>query len=396
MATRHAATLTCGRRLVRLCHHESHGLRASLSMVKQKREFSNSRRLSLSPSQSPQQASPSPAAAQAPLDIERLRAEMLSRPEQLTYDALTNIPSYLFDLSLSEYLDGDSTGNGTPQPQPPPLPHLRRPPPRPPPPPLPPALPPSRLCPDGTDPYHSPGLPFERRMWAGGSIEFPGLLRQNGTPAVCAERIQDVQVRGPAGDEKVFVEVLRRYGRASRQGDRGPFELCQIPYKPTHAHPLTPDRTLLFHFSALSYNAHLIHLDERYSQDVERRPGLLVHGPLCLNLLLEVLRRSCRQPRHPGESAEDVASRELTVQRIDYRNLAPLYADQEMTVCVRSPPKRKLRDGEAEQQKHDVWIENQHGGLCVKGTVLATERAMTKMERFHKSFAKRMANGEFN
>ncbi|KAK8026522.1 hypothetical protein PG991_003578, partial [Apiospora marii] len=349
----------------------------------------------------------------APLDIDRLRAEMLSRPEQLTYDALSNIPSYLFDLSLSEYLDGDGNGNGSstrtkprsynyhPQPQNPnhhPFPtydvlpqghHLLH---------FPPALPPSRLCPDGTDPYHSPGLPFERRMWAGGSIEFPGQLRQNGTPAVCAERIQDVQVRGPPGDEKVFVEVLRRYGRASRQSEQGPFELCQ-------SEAVREVRTLVFMrkqeesagaANALSYNAHLIHLDERYSQDVERRPGLLVHGPLCLNLLLEVLRRSCRQPRHPGESAEDVASRELTVQRIDYRNLAPLYADQEMTVCVRSPPKRKLRDGEAEQQKHDVWIENQHGGLCVKGTVLATERAMTKMERFHKSFAKRMANGEFN
>ncbi|KAK8081431.1 mesaconyl-C4 CoA hydratase [Apiospora saccharicola] len=344
---------------------------------------------------------------QPPLDIENLRAEMLARPEQLTYDALTNIPSHLFDISLSE-------------PIPPPLPHLRRPPTRPPPHPLPPRPAPSRLCPDGTDPYHSPGEPFERRMWAGGSIEFLNILRQNRTPYVCAETIQDVRVRGPPGDEKVFVDVLRRYGKSRQvRDDRGPFELAgreaikevrklvfmrrqeggessassspgskeerliKVPYQPTYSQSLTPDRTLLFHFSALSYNAHLIHLDERYSQEVEGRPGLLVHGPLCLNIMLEVLRRSCRQ-------------RELTVQRIDYRNLAPLYTGQKMTVCVRSPPNKELESGESEQRQHDVWIENQHGGLCVKGTVVATEYSMSKMERFHESFAKRMHSGEFD
>ncbi|KAK7949627.1 DER1-domain-containing protein [Apiospora saccharicola] len=324
MATRRA-TLTYGRHVARLCHHESRGLRPSLSMVKQKRGYANFgfRRLEISPSQAPQHASPSPAAAaaQPPLDIENLRAEMLARPEQLTYDALTNIPSHLFDISLSEYLDGGGSIK---------TPH----------------------------PYHSPGEPFERRMWAGGSIEFLNILRQNRTPYVCAETIQDVRVRGPPGDEKVFVDVLRRQS-------------------------LTPDRTLLFHFSALSYNAHLIHLDERYSQEVEGRPGLLVHGPLCLNIMLEVLRRSCRQ-------------RELTVQRIDYRNLAPLYTGQKMTVCVRSPPNKELESGESEQRQHDVWIENQHGGLCVKGTVVATEYSMSKMERFHESFAKRMHSGEFD
>lgn len=237
MASRHATTLTYGRHLVRVCHHECHRIRTSLSMVKQMRGFSDFRRLSLPPTQSPHQASPSPAAALAPLDVERLRAEMLARPEQLTYDALSNVPSYLFDISLSEYLDGDKSINKTRsynyqhQPQNPnhhPFPiydvlqqghHLIH---------FPPALPPSRLCPDGTDPYHSPGLPFERRMWAGGSIEFPSILRQNLMPAVCAERIQDVKVRGPPGDEKVFVEVLRRYGQARKQRGarkRGPFEL---------------------------------------------------------------------------------------------------------------------------------------------------------------------------
>ncbi|KAK8048299.1 hypothetical protein PG994_010029 [Apiospora phragmitis] len=113
-----------------------------------------------------------------------------------------------------------------------------------------------------------------------------------------------------------------------------------------------PDRILLFHFSALSYNAHLIHLDERYSQDVEGRPGLLVHGPLCLTLILEILPEPhSGEPPRAGRPAHGLPQRGAAV------------CGERMKVCVRS----------AAANSHQVWIENQHGGLCVKGTVLAEE-----------------------
>ena len=48
------------------------------------------------------------------------------------------------------------------------------------------------------------------------------------------------------------------------------------------------------------------------------------------------------------------------VKSLDYRNLAPLYANEELKVCV-----RKDRD---KADKYDVWIEGKGGGYAVKGT----------------------------
>jgi 3-methylfumaryl-CoA hydratase len=52
---------------------------------------------------------------------------------------------------------------------------------------------------------------------------------------------------------------------------------------------ITP--TLLFRFSALTYNAHRIHYDRRYATEEEGYPGLVVHGPLQAVALAELCRR---------------------------------------------------------------------------------------------------------
>ena len=55
---------------------------------------------------------------------------------------------------------------------------------------------------------------------------------------------------------------------------------------------LRPDPTLLFRFSALTYNAHRIHYDRTYATEVEGYPGLVVHGPLQAIALAELCRRN--------------------------------------------------------------------------------------------------------
>lgn len=52
---------------------------------------------------------------------------------------------------------------------------------------------------------------------------------------------------------------------------------------------ITP--TLLFRFSALTYNAHRIHYDRDYARDIEGYPGLVVQGPLQAILLADLCRR---------------------------------------------------------------------------------------------------------
>jgi hypothetical protein len=79
-----------------------------------------------------------------------------------------------------------------------------------------PQVPSSSLLPDGTDPLQSPGEPFVRRMWAGGSLEFDtsscNQLAIQNDRACCTESISDVLVKGVEGDEKVFVTIKRDIG----------------------------------------------------------------------------------------------------------------------------------------------------------------------------------------
>jgi hydroxyacyl-ACP dehydratase HTD2-like protein with hotdog domain len=109
---------------------------------------------------------------------------------------------------------------------------------------------------------------------------------------------------------------------------------------------LTPSASLLFRFSALTFNAHKIHLDLQYAHKVEGHRNLLVHGPLSLVLMLSVLRAQLK--------------RDQVVTSFSYRNLAPLYADEEMKICLRNDINKP--------DKFEVWIEGKHGGFAVRGT----------------------------
>lgn len=185
----------------------------------------------------------------------------------------------------------------------------------------------------------------------------------------CVEEIANVEVRGKEGEEKVFVLLKRLMldeqskpmiveGRtlvfmrdqpadapASRQ------RIIKPPAEPAYSHTLTPTRGLLFRFSALTFNAHRIHLDKPYCREVEGHRNLLVHGPLTLVLMLDMLQG------YLGSSSDRIV-------RVEYKNLAPLYAEEPMSVCGK----------EKGSGEYEVWIEGAEGGLAVKGTV-RTERS---------------------
>jgi len=123
------------------------------------------------------------------------------------------------------------------------------------------------LLPDGTDTEHSPGAPFVRRLWAGGSLVFHPqtdyILRlskhNTSSSAVCVEDITDVKVAGSQGKEKVFVEIRRRVrGIHARfdgriEGDSRPIEECWDTLDPSKGpdggigmFALVEKRTLVF------------------------------------------------------------------------------------------------------------------------------------------------------
>jgi 3-methylfumaryl-CoA hydratase len=73
----------------------------------------------------------------------------------------------------------------------------------------------------------------------------------------------------------------------------------------------------LFRYSAITFNAHRIHYDLPYAQEVEHYPGLVVHGPLQATWLMQAAcAHKGRRPKHfdfrgvhpvfltPGESRD--------------------------------------------------------------------------------------------
>ncbi|KAH8821659.1 hypothetical protein F5884DRAFT_657268 [Xylogone sp. PMI_703] len=349
---------------------------------------------------SPLKGSHTPTLARFIATQQHLHSQKLtSGPPNVTYDYLSPTPSHLLNISLRDFLpescDPSSFkryNNQLPSAEAgrfekPVLPqghHLVY---------FSPQVPENDLLPDGTDTLQSPDPPFVRRMWAGGSLLFDNSqsnqLHLDCTRAVCIERVLNVTAKGSGESEKLFANIERRYlaaGEAPDQAQHGELkhhgsvdtrsasitELRDLVFLREELDPLkkidtgksvrllkprndpdfsvlmTPTQSLLFRFSALTFNAHRIHLDPRYCQDVEGYRDLLVHGPLSLVLMLSVLRSQLRD----GEM----------ITKFDYRNLAPLYAHESLKVCVWRNSKEK--------SKYDVWIEGKGGGYAVKGTAV--------------------------
>ena len=75
---------------------------------------------------------------------------------------------------------------------------------------------------------------------------------------------------------------------------------------------LVPDPVMLMRYSALTFNAHLIHFDQLYTQREEGYPERVVHGPLVAIILARLL-------------AINLTDR---VQQFDFRARSPLYVNQ--------------------------------------------------------------------
>lgn len=149
-----------------------------------------------------------------------------------------------------------------------------------------------------------PPVPLERRMWAGGRLSFHAPLRI-GAPMQRRSEILKVSEKTGSTGRMVFVTVGHQIhgpeGLAiSEEQDivyvAMPDRFTPPPPVPAPAsaewqESVAVDTVRLFRFSALTFNAHRIHFDLPYAQEVEKYPGLVVHGPLQAMLLMEAARR---------------------------------------------------------------------------------------------------------
>lgn len=197
-----------------------------------------------------------------------------------------------------------------------------------------------------------PGL---HRMWAGGRVRTHGSLRC-GEPATKRTEVLSVKEKQGRSGPLTFVVVGHRI---TQRGQVVVDEEQDLVYRATTSPPTIVDGpvvpagadewvvdvspTLLFRFSALTYNAHRIHYDRDYVRDVEGYPGLLTHGPLQALAMAEAARAR-------GGTGDVV---------FDYRLVAPLFDHQGMVVAA-AP-----LDGSIDTRVRDV-----HGRTTATGTLL--------------------------
>lgn len=186
----------------------------------------------------------------------------------------------------------------------------------------------------GRDGHAAPGgflppVPLPRRMWAGGAFRFRRILRI-GDRVTRRSVISDVAMKRGRSGPLCFVTVTHEIGVAGRvaveerqdlvyrdrpaPGDAPP-PAPPAPPAP-HTRRIVPSPTLLFRYSALTFNGHRIHYDRPFAVAEEGYPGLVVHGPLQATLLLHY-------------AAELTGS---APARFDFRSVSPLFDDADFTL----------------------------------------------------------------
>ena len=186
-----------------------------------------------------------------------------------------------------------------------------------------------------------PPVPLPRRMWASSKVEFLKPLRL-GAQVTRQSKILSVTAKDGSSGSLVFVDVghdtFGEEGLAVREvqslvyrdaagpdAPLGPPELADSSFDPASwdAHRrLVPSETLLFRFSALTFNSHRIHYDLSYAQAEERYRGLVVHGPLTAILLLDLARQSF------GDHA---------ISTFSFRGLSPAMCGEALHLVIGGP-----------------------------------------------------------
>jgi 3-methylfumaryl-CoA hydratase len=142
------------------------------------------------------------------------------------------------------------------------------------------------------------GLP--RRMWAGGELVIARALRL-GDVVAKTSTIENVQFKSGKSGELCFVTLRHLY---KVDGETTLNERQDVVYRapnalttgqpakaaamPTQDWQVRATATLLFRYSALTFNGHRIHYDYPYATKEEGYEGLVVHGPMQATLMLNL------------------------------------------------------------------------------------------------------------
>jgi 3-methylfumaryl-CoA hydratase len=192
-----------------------------------------------------------------------------------------------------------------------------------------------------------PDLGLPRRMWAGGKLQFDAPVRA-GVRAEKRSTLEKAEHKEGRTGPLAFVTLRHEIWQDGRlcltewqdlvyredPDPRAPQPVApQARVDETDAREEAFSSTLLFRYSALTFNGHRIHYDLDYARDVEGYDGLVVHGPLLAQHLMLL--------------AEEVIG---SLKRFSFRASSPLMHFETATFC---------RAG------NDLWVRGPDGRQCM-------------------------------
>lgn len=200
-----------------------------------------------------------------------------------------------------------------------------------------------------------PPAPLPRRMWAGGRLRLHKPLRV-GQEIERVSTIRDITVKQGRSGMLVFVLVHHAVSgpeglaveeehdivyREAARPDETPRPPQMAPNNAMWTRTVAPDATLLFRFSALTFNASRIHYDYRYVTEVEGYPGVIVSARLVAIMLMQM----CQAENRAGD-----------LEEFDFRFVRPLFDAAPFTLAGRT--------GESAASA-SLWAANAEGHLSM-------------------------------
>jgi 3-methylfumaryl-CoA hydratase len=196
-----------------------------------------------------------------------------------------------------------------------------------------------------------PPVLLPRRVWAGGTLSFRSPLvlgeavertsviraitaKKGGSGSLCFVTVE--HTLRTEGSVNLVEEQTIVYGELAKEPEHR--EVAAAPTDADYSERYELDSTVLFRYSALTFNGHRIHYDVDYCREVEGYPNLVIHGPLIATLLLDL---------H--------AQQGLPLERFTYRARSLLFLPHAFTV-----------NGKAGRHSAQLWASNHLGGLAME------------------------------
>ena len=182
-----------------------------------------------------------------------------------------------------------------------------------------------------------PPVPLPRRMWAGCRTHFLKPLKI-GDLVKKRSSVVDINLKdGKSGllcfvtanyeffvDDQLMIKedhdlVYRDYNKE----DKTIFVKNDLPFvKSDYEEKIFAHPTMLFRYSAITFNGHRIHYDYPYSTEEEGYKDLVFHGPLQATLMLRAAEKY----------------KKAKVKSFSHRGVAPVYANDDLIINIENKP----------------------------------------------------------